>query len=87
MDPPQEKPWNEEQWERFMKRSEARADRFGELLETLVDHPDRDKIIAREMGWKEDDEESDEGDTAAFDVLADEPPSLEDLDAAADDDE
>jgi len=89
MDTPEsDTPWNEEQWERFMKRSEARADRFGELLETLIDHPDRDRIIAREMGWEEHDEESgDQGETAAFDALADEPPSLEELDAVASDDE
>jgi hypothetical protein len=46
-----DRPWNEEQWERFLKQSEARADRFGELLETLADHPDAEAIIAREMGW------------------------------------
>lgn len=48
---PDERPWTEEQWEKFMKESDARAARFGELLETLRDHPRRDVVVAREMGW------------------------------------
>jgi hypothetical protein len=52
-----EKPMNEEQWERFMQESEAKSARFGDLLETLHDHPDRDAIIAREMGWDREDED------------------------------
>ena len=46
-----EQPWTEEEWLADMKRNDARADRFGELLETLQDAPDRDERIAREMGW------------------------------------
>jgi hypothetical protein len=49
--PDNETPWGEEQWERFMKESDVRSARYGELLETLIDHPERDEIIAREMGW------------------------------------
>jgi hypothetical protein len=48
-----EEPWTEEEWLEDMKRNDARADRFGELLETFMDHPDRDQIVAREMGWNE----------------------------------
>lgn len=51
MDDFADQPWNEAQWERFMQRSEVRSARYGELLETLHDHPDGDRIIAREMGW------------------------------------
>jgi hypothetical protein len=46
-----EPPWTEEEWLADMMRNDARADRFGELLETLKDAPDRDENIAREMGW------------------------------------
>jgi hypothetical protein len=53
-----EQPWNEAQWEKFLKESEVRSAKFGELLETLMDHPDRDAIIDREMGWDRDDDES-----------------------------
>ena len=48
---PDDLPWTEEHWERFMQRSDARSARFGDLLETLRNHPDRDEIVAREMGW------------------------------------
>ncbi len=48
-----ERPWTEEEWLADMKRNDARADRFGELLETLRDEPDRDERVAREMGWNE----------------------------------
>jgi hypothetical protein len=47
------RPWTEEQWEKMMRESDLRAARFGELLETLMDHPNRDVVVAREMGWEE----------------------------------
>jgi hypothetical protein len=53
-----EQPWTEAQWEKFLKESEVRSAKFGELLETLMDHPDRDAIIDREMGWDRDDDQS-----------------------------
>ena len=46
-----DRPWTEAQWEAFMKRSDARSAKFGELLETVRDDPDRDAIIGHEMGW------------------------------------
>ncbi len=46
-----ERPWTEEEWLAEFRRSDVRSARFGELLETLHDHPDRDDLIAREMGW------------------------------------
>jgi hypothetical protein len=46
-----DEPWSEEEWLADMKRNDARADRFGELLETLRDDPNREEVIAREMGW------------------------------------
>ena len=56
----EELPWTEAQWEALMKRSDVRSARYGELLETLIDHPDRDEIIDREMGWDRADEEPNE---------------------------
>jgi hypothetical protein len=35
-----------------MQKSDVRSAKFGELFETFIDHPDRDEIIAREMGWE-----------------------------------
>jgi hypothetical protein len=52
-EPEDERPWTEEQWEKFMKESDVRAARFGELLETFIDQPQRDVLVAREMGWNE----------------------------------
>jgi hypothetical protein len=46
-----EEVWDEDRWEEFLQRSDARAARYEELYETLVDHPERDRLIAREMGW------------------------------------
>jgi hypothetical protein len=84
-----EKPWNEEQWERFMERSHARSARFGELLETLHDHPDRDAIIAREMGWDRDDADGhsqfDDEDIAPEDDSADDDFTEAEMDDAAED--
>jgi len=44
--------WDEEDWERFFQRAEARVAKYQELRETLRDHPRRDELIAREMGWE-----------------------------------
>jgi hypothetical protein len=52
-DPEDDRPMSEAEWEKMMKESDLRAARFGELLETLIDHPDRNQLVAREMGWNE----------------------------------
>jgi hypothetical protein len=49
--PEDDRPMTEAEWEKMMKESDLRAARFGELLETLMDHPDREQLVAREMGW------------------------------------
>lgn len=48
-----DRPWNEERWEQEMRASDVRAARFGELLETLMDEPNCEEEVAREMGWTE----------------------------------
>ncbi len=45
--------WDEHDWERFFRRAEVRTARYQELYETLQHHPERDQLIAREMGWEE----------------------------------
>lgn len=74
-------PWGEEEWERFLRKCEARSDRIGELLETLMDHPDRDAIIRRERGWDRDDLTGDDEDEETAEILSalNEPPSEEDI--------
>jgi hypothetical protein len=51
-----DRPWTEAQWERFMYKSEIRAARFEDLLETFRDDPNCDAMICREMGWETSDE-------------------------------
>ena len=63
-DKPDDRPWDEEQWEAFMRESDLRSARYGEILETVMDDPDRDRIIAKEMGWDWLTEALDERDTA-----------------------
>ncbi len=45
--------WDEYDWERFLQRADVRTAKYQELFETLVDHPERDRLIAREMGWED----------------------------------
>ena len=46
-----DKAWDEYDWERFLQEQEQRTEKYMALLEKFMDHPDRDAIIAREMGW------------------------------------
>ena len=50
-DPAMDVSMDEFQWEKFMKESDVRTDKYSKLLEQYMDHPDRDRIVAREMGW------------------------------------
>jgi hypothetical protein len=45
------KVWDEYDWERFLQQQDRKTERYMELLEQYLDFPDRDQIIAREMGW------------------------------------
>jgi hypothetical protein len=50
-DPESERAWDEYEWERFLQQQDRKTEKYMELLEKYLDHPDRDQIIAREMGW------------------------------------
>jgi hypothetical protein len=43
--------WNEHDYERLMKESDARTDKYMELQEKYGDSPEAEEIIAKEMGW------------------------------------
>lgn len=43
--------WDEHQWEEFMQESDRRTDQYMYLYNKYEDHPDREKLIAIEMGW------------------------------------
>lgn len=46
-----DKIWDEYDWERFLQEQERRTEKYMDLLEKYMDHPQRDEIVAREMGW------------------------------------
>lgn len=77
--------WDEYQWERFLQQQDRNTEKYFGLLEKYIDHPERDRIIAREMGWESFDEDRDaEWDEAAGSLCEEELNSSEDDD---DDDE
>src|SRR5436309_14034411 len=46
-----ERMWDEYDWERFLQQQDGKTEKYMQLLETYLDDPERDEIIAREMGW------------------------------------
>jgi hypothetical protein len=79
-----ERMWDEYDWERFLQQQDQKTEQYMQLLEAHLDDPQRDEIIAREMGWMqlldaEDwsaevdalvDEDRDEGDDFAIERAA-----------------
>lgn len=58
--------WDEYEWERFLQQQDRKTEQYFSLFEKYANDPDRDEIIAREMGWNQvignDDEDDDEED-------------------------
>jgi len=52
--------WDEYEWERFLQQQDQKTEKYMELLEKYIDDPQRDEIVAREMGWYHQAEESSE---------------------------
>ncbi len=50
-DPEPDRVWDEYEWERFLQQQDHKTEKYMDLLEKYLDHPQRDQIIAREMGW------------------------------------
>jgi len=46
-----ERMWDEYDWERFLQQQDHKTEKYMQLLEQYLDDPQRDQIIAREMGW------------------------------------
>src|SRR5689334_11408491 len=53
--------WDEHDYERLMKESDARTDKYLELLDKYGDSDEAEAKIAKEMGWDCDDAPSPEG--------------------------
>ena len=47
-----EEPWDEHDYEKFMKESDARTDKYLELLDKYGDSDEAEEKIAKEMGWE-----------------------------------
>jgi hypothetical protein len=65
-----ERMWDEYDWERFLQQQDGKTEKYMQLLETYLDDPRRDEIIAREMGWTQLMDEKDW--SAEVDALLDE---------------
>jgi hypothetical protein len=50
-DPPEDRVWDEFDYEKLLRESDARTDKLTELYEKYGGRPDLERIIAREMGW------------------------------------
>ena len=48
-----ERMWDEYDWERFLQQQDQKTEKYMDLLEKYLDDPQRDEIIAREMGWSQ----------------------------------
>ena len=63
-----EEEWDEFRCEELLRESDARGEKYRRLLEKYLDHPDRERIIAHEMGWtwieEALDERAEQGDEA-----------------------
>lgn len=82
--------WDEYQWERFLQQQDRKTEQYFELFEKYQDHPDRDEIIAREMGWSlsdDDDEEDDEESSDWIEAVGEDGAGEDDEEADDDDDE
>jgi methylphosphotriester-DNA--protein-cysteine methyltransferase len=73
-----ERMWDEYDWERFLQQQDGKTEKYMQLLETYLDDPRRDEIIAREMGWTQLLDEKDW--SAEVDALLDETATEEESD-------
>ncbi|MFN2540776.1 MAG: hypothetical protein ABR514_01215 [Chthoniobacterales bacterium] len=64
--------WDEYDWERFLQQQDEKTEKYMDLLEKYLDDPQRDEIIAREMGWPHVLDDEDDDWSAEVDALANE---------------
>lgn len=78
--------WDEHDYEKLLKESDARAEKYRELLEKYGDAEAAEEIIAREMGWESEAKAEDDDDermsieeiNAICEAAANEPPPAPD---------
>src|SRR5438046_1675232 len=85
-EPEPDRVWDEYEWERFLQQQDHKTEKYMELLEKYLDHPQRDQIIAREMGWTQllNEEEGDSWNDEVDAMLAEESRSVDGESGAAD---
>ncbi len=78
-----EEEWDEHDYEKFLKESDARTDKYMELLDKYGDSDEAEAKIAKEMGWVREDQTEEEMEeerasieemNAACEAAANEPP-------------
>ena len=77
-----EEEWDEHDYEKFLKESDARTDKYMELLDKYGDSDEAEAKIAQEMGWHRTEDEDEEDDermsieeiNAICEAAANEPP-------------
>lgn len=74
--------WDEYEWERFLQQQDQKTEKYMELLEKYIDDPQRDEIVAREMGWCHQTEDSGEEWNEDPDLAFDEDEPEEEISAA-----
>ncbi len=80
--------WDEYQWERFLQQQDRKTEQYFQLFEKYQDHPDRDEIIAREMGWNHsDDDDEDAPDWLVTDADSEDEPEREESDDESEDED
>jgi len=52
-----EQPWDEQDYEKFLRECDARTDKYGELLDKYGDSEEAEEKIAEEMGWNRPDDD------------------------------
>lgn len=57
-DVPEDRALDEFEWEKAFRESDAVADKVGELHDKFGEHPDFEEILAKEMGWDDEEEET-----------------------------
>src|SRR2546429_5700250 len=85
-EPESDRVWDEYEWERFLQQQDHKTEKYMELLEKYLDHPQRDQIIAREMGWTQllNEEEGDSWNDEVDAMLAEESRSVDGESGAVD---
>jgi hypothetical protein len=79
--------WDEYQWERFLQQQDRKTEQYFQLFEKYQDHPERDEIIAREMGWNHSDDDDDEEESDWLDTAEEDEEDAEDEESDEDEEE